>query len=105
MKKIAKFEKVSYNQFKNDFMDSFPQYNEKEVEEIYRSIQLPKRATKGSAGYDFYSPIDFELNPGQTIKIPTGIRVRIENGWVLGLYPVSYTHLDVYKRQNCWNFF
>ena len=26
MKKIAKFEKVSYNQFKNDFMDSFPQY-------------------------------------------------------------------------------
>ena len=33
MKKIAKFEKVSYSQFKNDFMDSFPQYNEKEVEE------------------------------------------------------------------------
>ena len=62
---------------------------EKEVEEIYHSIQLPKRATKGSAGYDFYSPIDFELNPGQTIKIPTGIRVRIENGWVLGLYPRS----------------
>ena len=89
MKKIAKFEKVSYNQFKNDFMDSFPQYNEKEVEEIYRSIQLPKRATKGSAGYDFYSPIDFELKPRQTIKIPTGIRVRIENGWVLGLYPRS----------------
>ena len=40
MKKIAKFEKVSYNQFKNDFMDSFPQYNEKEVEEIYRSIPV-----------------------------------------------------------------
>ena len=89
MKKIAKFEKVSYSQFKNDFMDSFPQYNEKEVEEIYNSIQLPKRATKGSAGYDFYSPIDFELNPGKTIKIPTGIRVRIDNGWVLGLYPRS----------------
>ena len=87
MKKIAKFEKVSYNQFKNDFMDSFPQYNEKEVEEIYHSIQLPKRATNGSAGYDFYSPIDFELKPRQTIKIPTGIRVRIENGWVLCLYP------------------
>ena len=89
MKKIAKFEKVSYNQFKNDFMDSFPQYNEKEVEEIYRSIQLPKRATKGSAGYDFYSPIDFELNPGQTIKIPTGIRVRIESDWVLNIFPRS----------------
>ena len=89
MKKIAKFEKVSYNQFKNDFMDSFPQKKKKEVEEIYHSIQLPKRATKGSAGYDFYSPIDFELKPRQTIKIPTGIRVHIENGWVLGLYPRS----------------
>ena len=46
MKKIAKFEKVSYNQFKNDFMDSFPQYNEKEVEEIYHSIQLPNAPQK-----------------------------------------------------------
>ena len=94
MKKIAKFEKVSYNQFKNDFMDSFPQYNEKEVEEIYHSIQLPKRATKGSAGYDFYSPIDFELKPRQTIKIPTGIRVRIENGWVLGIIDSDYYNSD-----------
>jgi dUTP pyrophosphatase len=40
-----------------------------QVEEIYHSIQLPKRATKGSAGYDFYSPIDFELKPRQTITI------------------------------------
>ena len=38
MKKIAKFEKVSYSQFKNDFMDSFPQYNEKEVEENYQYV-------------------------------------------------------------------
>ena len=74
MKKIAKFEKVSYNQFKNDFMDSFPQYNEKEVEEIYHSIQLPKRATKGSAGYDFYSPIDFELNPVNFLTLSVVLR-------------------------------
>ena len=92
MKKIAKFEKVSYNQFKNDFMDSFPQYNEKEVEEIYHSIQLPKRATKGSAGYDFYSPIDFELNPGQTIKIPTGIRLQLNN--TVGIIDSDYYNSD-----------
>ena len=103
MKKIAKFEKVSYNQFKNDFMDSFPQYNEKEVEEIYRSIQLPKRATKGSAGYDFYSPIDFELNPGQTIKIPTGIRVRSGLGFKYRLQlnnTVGIIDSDYYNSDN-----
>lgn len=89
MKKIAKFEKVSFKQFKKDFIDSFPQYNENEVSNIYENILLPKRATKGSAGYDFYSPIDFILKPGDTIKIPTGIRVKIREGWVLGLYPRS----------------
>lgn len=89
MKKIAKFEKVSFTQFKKDFLDSFPDYDENEVLTIYKTIKLPKRATKGSAGYDFYTPIDFILEPGQTIKIPTGIRVKINEGWVLGLYPRS----------------
>ena len=88
MKKIAKFEKVSLKQFKKDFLDSFS-YSENEVEKIYEDLLIPKRATKGSAGYDFYSPIDFSLAPGETIKIPTGIRVRINDGWVLALYPRS----------------
>lgn len=50
---------------------------------------MPVRATVGSAGYDFYSPLDFVLTPGQTIKIPTGIRARIEDGWVLMIFPRS----------------
>ena len=50
---------------------------------------LPCRATKGSAGYDFFTPIDITLSPRQTIKIPTGIRVRINDGWVLKCYPRS----------------
>ena len=50
---------------------------------------MPGRATVGSAGYDFYSPLDFVLSPGQTIKIPTGIRARIEDGWVLMIFPRS----------------
>ena len=47
------------------------------------------RATSGSAGYDFCTPVGFSLAPGETIKIPTGIRVKIEEGWMLGLYPRS----------------
>ena len=42
-----------------------------------------------SAGYDFFSPVDFTLKPGETIKIPTGIRVFIEEDWVLNIFPRS----------------
>lgn len=89
MKKIAKFHKVSKEQFIKDFKDSFPTYNELQIVTIYDSIILPKRATKGSAGYDFFTPVAFTLQPNETIKIPTGIRVSIEEGWVLGIYPRS----------------
>ena len=87
MQRIAQFEKISFEQFKADWTDTFPQ--KCDVEEIYNSIKLPRRATTGSAGYDFYTPMAFDLKPGETIKIPTGIRVRINDGWVLKLYPRS----------------
>ena len=87
MKRVAKFEKVSFEQFKKDWADTF--YVTDGIEKIYEDIKLPKRATAGSAGYDFYVPMAFELKPGETIKIPTGIRVKINDGWVLKLYPRS----------------
>lgn len=83
MKRIAKFEKVSFNQFEKDWDLS------SEAKAVYEEIKLPQRATSGSAGYDFYAPLDFELAPGESIKIPTGVRVRIEEGWVLKIYPRS----------------
>ena len=33
--------------------------------------------------------VDFTLKPGETIKIPTGIRVFIEEDWVLNIFPRS----------------
>ena len=89
MFRIAKFEKVSFEQFKKDCADACPQLAEDDIEEIYDGIKLPKRATTGSAGYDFYAPFQIVLQPGCTIKIPTGIRVWIDDGWVLKLYPRS----------------
>lgn len=62
MNKIAQFHKVSFEQFKESWDDSFPGASEEEIKEIYDQIKLPKRATRGSAGYDFFSPVDFELN-------------------------------------------
>ena len=57
--------------------------------ETYEGIQLPTRATTGSAGYDFKAPVGFTLEPGESIKIPTGIRVKIANGWMLACFPRS----------------
>lgn len=89
MKKIAKFHKVSYEQFLEGWKDTFPETTEEKVKEIYEQIRLPKRATAGSAGYDFFSPVDFTVAPGQGIKIPTGIRAEMEPEWVLKCYPRS----------------
>lgn len=89
MKSVARFEKVSKKQFVSDFKDTFKNLTEDEILDIYDNIKLPKRATKGSAGYDFYAPIDIKLAPGETIKIPTGIRAFIEDGYVLEIYPRS----------------
>ena len=46
---------------------------------------IPKQATAGSAGYDFYTPRDLTIAPGETVKIPTGIRACIEEAKQLGM--------------------
>lgn len=89
MKRIAQFLKVSEENFLNSVKEDFPGYTEAEIQKMYEEIKLPQRATMGSAGYDFYAPFDFRLAPGETIKIPTGVRVRMDDNWVLHIYPRS----------------
>ncbi len=84
----AKFYKVSYEQFESAMLDDFS-LRQDEIKTIYDQLKLPKRATKGSAGYDFYTPVSFQLKPGETIKIPTGIRCEMNPRWVLMIYPRS----------------
>ena len=89
VKKVAKFHHVSQEQFIIDWKNCFANTSEEECLKIYRQIKLPKRATIGSAGYDFFAPMDITLKPNETALIPTGIRVSIEEGWVLKCYPRS----------------
>lgn len=89
MKAIAKFEKVSFDEFKKGIIDVKPELSEDDIKAMYEDVKLPKRATKGSAGYDFYAPYEFSMNPGETLKIPTGIRVSMDEAWVLSIYPRS----------------
>ena len=80
---IAKFEKVSEKQFELDLKELGFNKN------LYSEIKTPYRATNGSAGYDFYSPVDVCLKPGEIAKIPTGIRCKMEKNYVLQIYPRS----------------
>lgn len=88
MKRIAQFEKVSFNQFYESWSSDFGG-SEEDIRKIFDSIKIPRRATSGSAGYDIFSPVDFTIAPGESLKIPTGIRCRIDDGWVLKIYPRS----------------
>ena len=87
--KIAKFEKVSKEQFIIDFKENFSNFNDDEIIKIYDDIKMPLRATIGSAGYDFFMPIDIVLKPQESIKIPTGIKSYIYEGYVLVIVPRS----------------
>lgn len=78
MPAIAQFMKVSLAQF----CQNAP-------ERAYENIALPRRATAGSAGYDFVTPIPVTLKPGESIRVPTGIRARMDAGWVLLIFPRS----------------
>lgn len=92
MKRIAKFEKVSFEEFYKGVRDIDPTYKElsdETIKKIYDGIKLPKRATKGSAGYDFSIPFTMTMAPNATVKIPTGIRCKMQEDWVLKLYPRS----------------
>ncbi len=91
MNRIAEFEKVSFEQFYEATKEYFLEVENAEhiIADIYWNLELPTRATSGSAGYDFKAPWNFELAPGTSIKIPTGIRVKIDEGWWLGCLPRS----------------
>ena len=85
MERMAKFLKVS----EENFISSLDGFSKDESKKIYEDIKLPLRATKYSAGYDFYAPFDFTLKPGETIKIPTGIRAKMREDYALFLIPRS----------------
>ena len=59
------FEKISFEQFKKDICDDI---------EFYNNYELPRRGSKNSCGYDFFSINDIVLRPGEIVKIPTGYK-------------------------------
>lgn len=98
---MIKFEKVSLEQYIKDMKEYFPSVKEEIIEKLYDSIKLPKRGSKGSAGYDIYSPISFTLSSSNSlistmfswtdkpIVIPLGIKAQMPEDMFLTVVPRS----------------
>lgn len=96
---VGQFERISLRNFTADWLNRFPVSQAdvdipvadivSKISDIYDDIKLPQRSTKGSAGYDIYSPIGIRLLPEESVWIPLGIKCRIEPGWVLVIVPRS----------------
>lgn len=85
MERIARFSLVTEKRWIKDWELG----TEAEGLRLYGALKLPSRATAGSAGYDFYTPVDISLKPGESIKVPTGLRAEMSDGWVLLIVPRS----------------
>ena len=100
---MNKFEKISERQFFIDFAEYLDEecLDTRDAKSIYNMIKLPKRATTGSAGHDFFAPYNIVIPPKGTVKIPTGIRVILDSDKFLAIYPRSGLGFK-YKMQ-LWN--
>lgn len=89
-----KFEKVSFTAFYRDMKKCFWKISDEEIQKSFAAVQKPERKTKFSAGYDFYSPVEMTLTPGQSVSIPSGIKCYF------GADEGSAWHLKLYDRSS-----
>ena len=88
MNKVAEFKKVSFGQFLEAYKKD-ESLSVDDCKEVYDTIQLPTRATYGSAGHDIYIPMTVSLEPLESVMIPTGIRCEMQEDYVMMIFPRS----------------
>lgn len=47
---------------------------------------IPKRATQHSVGYDFFTPSEVVIEPGQVVVVDTGVKCEFPSDLWLGIY-------------------
>jgi len=90
--KTRGFDKISLIQWLTDnncYVTTATEHQVTELTDKHNKLILPKRSTKNSAGYDIFSPIDFTLGVGGSIKIPTGFKAYMLPDEFLSFYPRS----------------
>ena len=91
---VGKFEKISLEQWHKDYGDD----SANEGDKTFEGIPMPTRSSVGSAGYDIHTPYGFTLKPGEDIKVPTGLKCRMNDGWFLMAVPRSGLGFKYYTR-------
>jgi len=86
---LNKFEKVSLFEWAKAAGELAASSHVTDQPCLWEEIKLPQRATKGSAGYDFFSPARLLLKPGDTVKVPTGIKCSLDDYRFLMIVPRS----------------
>ena len=59
------------------------------IKRLDPSVPLPTYAKAGDAGADLTTRIDFTINPGERMLVPTGISIALPNGYVALVHPRS----------------
>lgn len=105
---MIKFEKVSWEEYKkateelcsNRLVD----IDYEGLKQEWENIKLPVRATKDSAGYDFYAPgiMNFYPSAMPAITYPTGIRFITDRNDIF-LMCVPRSGLGCKKGLRLWN--
>ena len=91
---VGKFEKISLEQWHKDYGDDSAGWDD----QLLSGIPMPERSSVGSAGYDIHTPFAFTLKPGEDIKVPTGLKCRMKDGWFLMAVPRSGLGFKYYTR-------
>jgi len=85
-------EKVSLGEFSKAVKkNNSDKYSDEEIEKMYNDLPSPCRSTLHAGGYDFYAPYDFVLKPGETIVVPTGFKVHMNDDEIFNLFIRSGT--------------
>ena len=77
---MRKFERISFKQFKKDVSND---------KELYNKIEIPKRSTNHSAGYDIRSIVNVIIKPGESEVIKTGLKVDMNDDEVFYIFDRS----------------
>jgi len=59
------------------------------IKRLDESVPLPSYAKAGDAGADLATRIDFTIQPGERMLVPTGISIALPTGYVALVHPRS----------------
>lgn len=91
---LKEYQKTFFQQAFNILFNSFFEATEGDkvvipIELCHKDAKIPTYAREGDAGMDVYALEDYRIDPGETVLIPTGIKIAIPVGYEIQVRPKS----------------